>query len=275
MDTYGGKFQKRREETRERMLQEKISFIRTFFITVSISVLIATGVYLGYKYVSTLSWNQQVLAKTRESWKAMDTLEVDLLNSVLFLKGCRKDIVFQENDNGFELQTVISRTQSMEVLTEVPPYSALAIPAYLGPGIRPGDQIIHCTEEEERALTFKISRKNAKESFDYLIFTEPVTYSQEIPSNLIKFTPVNYRWEKQADGTEKLFRKINGKEEELISNIKSHSIDYRFKGDDDSYFKLDLILQEKFPDGTDIHLQRNVPLISFQRLPKELLNKTL
>lgn len=275
MDSYGGKFQKRREETRERVLQEKVMFIRTFFITVSLSVLISTMGYLGYKYVSTQSWNQDVLMKSRAAWKAMDTLEIDLLNAVLFLKGCRKDMVFQENDSGFELRTVANRTQSMEVLTNVPLYSELAIPVYLGPGIRPGDSITQCTADEEKNLVFRISRKNAKTNFDYLFFTEPATFSSEKPTNLIKFTPITYRWEKQSDRTEKLFRKLDGEEVEIMSGVQSHSIDYAFKGDDDSYFKLKVVLEEKFPNGKNIEMERNIPLVSFERLPAELSDKTL
>ena len=272
MQGYGGKFQKKREETRERMLQEKISFIKIFFSLLSIGVLVSVGVYIGVRYFATESWNEDVLSKAKGTWQGLDQIETDVVNSVLFLKGCRRDIVFQETSDGFQLRTVENRTNSMAILQNIPFYSDLAIPAFLGAGVHAGDKLIQCSAQDEKEVEMKISRNNPKNGFDYLIMTEAVGIRTDIPSNLIKFQPVTYRWEKSDTG-ENLFRKGRGDETQILSNIESHTLDYSFKDGQDAYFNIEVVLKEKFPDGNQIHFKRNIPFSKFERLPNDLEGK--
>lgn len=271
MEKYGGKFEKRREETRERINREKISFVRNFCIILTLLIWASTLGFLGWKYRVVYTWNDDVIFKTREAWRAMDLLEEDLMNAALFLKGCRKDMVFQETADGFEIQIVESRNQSMEVLQGVPQYSDTAVAVYLGAGIRPGDELILCNKQEEKKVQLQVIRNNPKFNFHYLIFPENALLDRkDLPANLIKFTMVSYRWEKLPDGTEKLYRKFKDNEEQILQNVHSHQINYNLKDEGKSNFTLDLTLADQFPDGQMIKLRRNVPLESFQRLPKEM-----
>ena len=269
MQTYGGKFQKKAEETRERLLREKISLIKTISVLGSLILLGGSGGYIAYKNYRVNSWNEDVLMKTRETWKGLDRLESDLMSSVLFLKGCRKDMVFQETSDGFQLQVVEMRNQSMEVLQNAPEYSDLSVPVYLGSGIRPGDELVFCNKEEEKKVKLQVIRSNPRWNFHYLIFPEKVTFNNDLPANLIKFSPITYRWEKQGE-EEKLFRSRNGEEIEVLNGIQSHKITYEFKDNGKSYFAMDLTMLAKFQNGDAIEIRRNIPLESFQRMPREL-----
>ena len=166
------------------------------------------------------------------------------------------------------------RNKPREVIKNVPAYNETALPAYTGSGIRPGDSLVYCNKEEEKTVKLQVIRNNPRWNFNYLIFTEPVSMKNDIPSNVIKFAPVKYRWEKQADGSEKLFRAPNYQQEvEVLSHIQSHKIQYNIKDEGASYFTIDLTLMDTFPNGQPIELRRTVPLESFQRLPRELEDK--
>jgi len=273
MERYGGKFEKRREETRERMLREKVSFVRNLCIFISLVVWICVLSVLGIKYHSAQSWNDDVIYKTRAIWKSMDVVEADILNAVLFLKGCRKDMVFQETENGFDLHVVESRNQSMEVLQNVEIYSDIAIPVYLGSGIRTGDNLMLCNAEEERRIQLQVIRNNPKWNFHYLIFPEKHTLTNpELPANLIKFVPIHYHWEQVGEGY-KLMRSLGSEDVEVLAGIKSYQIEYQFKGQKDSFITFHLVLNEKFENGENIRVKRYIPLESFVRLPRELEDK--
>jgi hypothetical protein len=271
MEKYGGKFQKKREETRARHLREKDSLVKKICIYGSLAIWISVGTFLGVKYKAVHSWNQDVIYKTRATWKALDFIESDIVNATLFLKGCRRDMVFQETPDGFDLHIVELRNQSMEVLQNVPSYSDSATAAYLGSSVRPGDKLVLCNSEEEKVVELQVIRNNPKYAFHYLIFPEKISLTNpELPSNLIKFSKVNYKWEKVSEGNERLMRTFEGQTNEVISNIKAHQINYSLKDDDQSHFTLDLTLNETFQDGQPIQVRRIVPLRSFQRLPSEL-----
>lgn len=272
MEIYGGKnSQKKREETRERVLREKANFIKNLFLILSFLPLIGTAGYLGYQYISTVSWNENILAITKKAWNGMDTLEEDVMNAALFMKGCRNDLILQEIPNGFQINTINTRNMSMEILQNQPIYSEQALMAYLGSGVTTGDELVLCNKEEERKLKLKVIRNNPKYGYHYLMFEEEIK-SPAIPTNLIKFTPVIYTWEKLSDGTEKLLRKVGGKESEILSGVQSHSMNYSFAGES-AHITLDIALTEKFPGGQNIHVKRHIPLRSFQRMPRELEDK--
>jgi hypothetical protein len=274
MEKYGGKFEKRREETRERMLRENDSFIRNLCISVSLILWISVFVFQGYKYRSAHQWNDDIVFKTRAAWRAMDVVETDILNAVLFLKGCRKDMVFQETADGFELHTVEMRNQSMEILQNVERYSDTAVAAYLGSGVRPGDFLMLCNQEEEKKVQLQVIRNNPKFNFHYLIFPDAISLSNpELPAALIKFTPIQYRWEKVSEENYKLFRSVGSMEAEIYAGIKSYKINYQFKDEEKSFLTINLVLNEKFKNGENIQIRRHIPLESFERIPKELEGK--
>lgn len=270
MQTYGGKFQKKAEETRERVLREKVSMVKTVAVLVSLLCLGSSISYITYKNTKVLSWNEDVIGKTRDAWKGLDRLESDMMSSVLFLKGCRKDMVFHETPEGFQIQVVEMRNQSMEVLQNVPEYSDTAVAAYMGSGVRPGDELIFCNKEEEKKVKLQVIRSNPRWNFHYLVFPEKISLSNaELPANLIKFTPITYRWEKQGE-EEKLFRSAGGQEVEVLYGVQSHKIKYELRDDAPSYFNIELTMKAKFLDEQPIVIQRNIPLESFQRMPREL-----
>lgn len=274
MEKYGGKFEKRREETRERMHREKISYVRNFCTIVCLILWISVLGFLGLKYRASHQWNDDIIFKTRQIWKSMDTVEADILNAVLFLKGCRKDMVFQETEDGFELHIVETRNQSMEILQNVERYSDTAVAAYLGSGIRPGDYLMLCNQEEEKKVQLQVIRNNPKWNFHYLIFPEKITLAnQELPANLIKFKPIQYRWEKVAEENFKLIRKAGSEETEVFTDIKSYQLEYQFKDPGQSFIALNLVMNEKFMDGQNIRVRRFIPLESFDRLPRQLEDK--
>lgn len=256
------------------MLREKENFFKMFCILASLVLFLSSVGYVLIKYRVNYLWNDEVLAKMQPSWDAMDTIERDLINGSLFLKGCRKDFIFQEIDNGFQIQTVESRNQSMEVLQNVPEYSDRALSVYLGSGIRTGDELILCNSKEERKIQLQVIRNNPKWNYHFLIFPDPIVLDKEVPHNLIKFKTVTYRFEKSAEG-EILFRSEGKEEKTVLEGILSHEIIYSFEDAGESYFQVDLKLQETFPDGTPMEVKRRVPITTFERLPKELEGKAL
>ena len=86
MQTYGGKFQKKSEETKERLLREQSTLIKTVCILISLVLWVGSFSYIAYKNYVAVSWNEEVLLKTRNAWKALDRLEIILLVYVFFLK---------------------------------------------------------------------------------------------------------------------------------------------------------------------------------------------
>ncbi len=274
MERYGGKFEKRREETRERLLREKDAFIHKASIWTCLVIWGITLGLLAIKYRTIYRWNDDIVFKTRSVWKAMDVVERDILNATLFLKGCRKDMVFQETNHGFDLHIVEMRNQSMEVLQNVEPYSDIALPAYLGSGIRPGDTLILCNTQEERGLQLQVIRNNPRWNFHYLIFSGNLKLSDpSLPSNLIKFKPVSYRWKQVAENNYTLTRTQDSMETDVLAGIQSYKIEYQFKDPENSFLSIQLVLREKFPDGQNIQVRRYIPLKSFARLPREMEGK--
>ena len=86
MEKYGGKFQKRREETMERHLREKEALVKKICVYSSLLVWLIVGLLLGSKYYVARSWNEDLVYKTRAIWKALDLLEADIMDATLFLK---------------------------------------------------------------------------------------------------------------------------------------------------------------------------------------------
>jgi hypothetical protein len=271
MEKYGGKLHKRREETRERHLRDSVNLVKRITVLISLSLWFCVLSFLGYKYHSAHNWNEDIVYKTRPVWKSLDILEADLMSSSLFLKGCRKDIVFQESEKGFDLQLVQIRNQSMEILSKVEPYTDQSVAVYIGSGIRPGDELILCNEEEEKVVKLQVIRSNPKFSYHYLVFPEPISLeNKDLPANLLKLSKVQYHWEKVSEGNEKLIRTHDGLTNEVLSDIYAHKIEYSLNNDEHDHFTIELTLNEKFANGERIQVKRVVPLQSFQRLPKEL-----
>ena len=157
------------------------------------------------------------------------------------------------------------------MLKGAPPYAFYSIPAYLGSSVRPDDELVFCNAEEEKVVRLQVIRSNPKYNFHYLIFPEIISLTNpELPSNLIKFSRVSYKWEKVAEGNEKLVRTFNDQTMDVLSNVHSHKINYSLKDDESAHFTLDLTLNETFKNGERIQIQRMIPLRTFQRLPAEL-----